>query len=60
VAAKRKPKIKPSKPPTEDKAQSAIFLQTAKSLEVDESGKAFERALNSVIPTKKNAKGVDR
>ena len=34
-------------------AQSRRFVETAKALDVDESGKAFERALNIVIPKQK-------
>ena len=49
MAAKRRPKTKPAKPPNENKAQSAMFLATAKKLEVDESGKAFERALDAIV-----------
>lgn len=53
MAANRRPKKKPEKPPTENKAQSAVFLQTAKNLGVDESGKAFELAIETIArPTK--------
>lgn len=50
MPANRKPRVKKPKarPPTKDPAQSAIFLKMAKGLEVDESGKAFERALAAV------------
>jgi hypothetical protein len=54
MAAKRKSKAKKKSQPirTKDPAQSARFLATAKSLEVDESGEAFERALSVVVPKK--------
>jgi len=45
MAGKRKPKLK-------DKAQSRRFIETAKHLEVDESGKLFEQATRIVIPPK--------
>lgn len=32
----------------DDKEQSARFAETARKLEVDESGKAFELALNTI------------
>ena len=50
MAASKKPKVKPAKPPTEDAAQSAVFLQTSKNLGVDESGAAFAKALTQVLP----------
>lgn len=33
--------------------QSQRFVETARALECDESGKTFERALNVVVPTKR-------
>jgi hypothetical protein len=56
MAAKQKSKSKRKKTPstrTTDPAQSARFLEIAKKLEVDESGEAFERALDAVVPKKK-------
>ena len=50
MAASRKPKVKPAKPLSENKAQSAVFLQTAKDLQVDESGALFDGALNAIAP----------
>jgi hypothetical protein len=38
---------------TTDPAQSARFLEMAKKLEVDESGEAFRRAVDTLIPSKK-------
>lgn len=46
MAAKRK-----RKPKLEDKAQSRRFVETARKLESDESGKSFERVLNSIAAT---------
>jgi hypothetical protein len=50
-AKKRKP-IKPDNP-----VQSARFIAAAKELGVDESGKAFELAMDVLIPTKHKPKG---
>lgn len=38
---------------TTDPAQSARFLETAKKLEADESGEAFSRAVDVLIPKPK-------
>ena len=40
------------KAPVEDKAQSARFIAEAKRLGVDETGAAFERALEVFAPKK--------
>ena len=55
MAAKQKSKSKKPRKRirTTDPAQSARFLEMAKKLEVDESGEAFSRALDAVIPKKK-------
>jgi len=48
---KGKPKKqKPTKP--DNPAQSARFIESAKSLGVDESGKDFERLLDKLMPKK--------
>lgn len=39
--------------PTTDPGQYARFLEMAKKLETDESGAAFERALDAVVKKKK-------
>jgi hypothetical protein len=49
AAKKRKKKS----PPRSDAKQSSRFLETAKKLEVDESGAAFARALDAVVPKPK-------
>lgn len=43
---------KKPKPEPDDKEQSSRFVETAKSLGVDESGKNFDRAMNLVAPSK--------
>ena len=50
MPANRKPRVKKPKaaPTTKDPAQSAIFLKAAKGLDVDESGKAFEKAMHAI------------
>lgn len=42
--AKPKPKAKP------DRGQGARFIETARELEVDEAGEAFEKAIRSIMP----------
>ena len=43
------PKKAKPKPQVSDKEQSERFKETARELEVDESGKEFERALGRII-----------
>ena len=59
VGAKRKSpsKTKRKRTPTTDPAQSARFLEAAKSLGVDESGESFERALDAVVPKAPKKRG---
>lgn len=38
--------------------QSQRFVETAKALEADESGKAFENAIGSIVSAKDSAKVV--
>lgn len=40
---------KKSKPPDQVK-QSQLFVETAKAIEVDESGKAFELVFKKIVP----------
>jgi len=42
----------PKAPATEDKEQSARFVEAARELEVDESGESFKRAVERIIPAK--------
>jgi hypothetical protein len=44
---KRKPKGKPDNP-----AQSRKFIEAAKRLGVDQTGEAFQRALDKLVPKK--------
>jgi hypothetical protein len=46
-----KPKAKP-KPKFTDKAQSERFIETARKLGVEETGEAFERAFEKIVPVK--------
>lgn len=41
---------KARKPKEDQKAQSARFIESARTVGVDESGKEFERALNRIVP----------
>lgn len=45
---------KQQKPIPDDAEQSKRFEEDAKRLEVDESGKSFERAIGVVVPPKKS------
>lgn len=49
----RKKKRSQKRTRTTDPAQYARFLEMAKKLETDESGAAFERALDAVVRKKK-------
>ena len=40
-------------PATEDKEQSARFIEAARKLETDESGADFDKAVSRILPTKK-------
>jgi hypothetical protein len=46
---------KKAKPKLTDKEQSERFKQTARELGVDESGEDFERALDKIMPVKKQS-----
>jgi hypothetical protein len=43
------PKKKKAKPKLTDKEQSERFIETARSLDADESGKEFERTVKKII-----------
>jgi hypothetical protein len=46
-----------TKPKAEDKEQSSRFIETAKKLEADESGKAFDKVVGAVLPvTRKDSR----
>jgi hypothetical protein len=46
------------KPKPDDPEQSKRFIETAKALESDETGEAFERAFKKVVSTKTPKKGA--
>ena len=48
------------KPKPDDPKQSERFVETAHKLEVDESGKSFERALRKVAPKKEQPKRTEK
>ena len=48
------PKKAKPKPKLSDKEQSERFKQTARELEVDESGDAFEKAFKRIVRTDKD------
>jgi hypothetical protein len=41
------------KPKPDDPEQSKRFVETAREIEADETGEAFERALRKIVPSKK-------
>lgn len=41
---------KAKKPKETQEAQSARFIETARKIGVDESGKEFERAISRIVP----------
>jgi hypothetical protein len=43
------PKKKKAKPKLTDKKQSERFIETARKLRVDESGKDFDRAIQTIL-----------
>ena len=55
ATGKPKPR-KRSKIKRTDKEQSARFIAAAKELGLDETGDAFERAMNTLVPRKPKAK----
>jgi hypothetical protein len=50
---KRRPEAKPPPSKPDDPAQSKRFVETARKIEADETGEAFRRALEKIVPTKK-------
>jgi hypothetical protein len=49
VPKRKQPELKP-------KEQFKRFVETAREIEVDESGKEFERVFKKVVPPKRDAK----
>ena len=51
---KEKPEAKPLQPPKpDDPEQSKRFVETAREIEADESGEAFRRAFEKIVPSKR-------
>lgn len=46
-------KGKKRRPKPDNPAQSERFIAAAKALSADESGKAFKRAMNKIVPRKR-------
>jgi hypothetical protein len=46
----KKPKAKPAPQKPDDPAQSKRFVETAREIEADESGEAFRRAFEKIVP----------
>lgn len=53
MAQHRKAKSKRKDQKNTDKEQSERFKKTARDLQADESGEAFRRAFDKIVPTKK-------
>lgn len=51
TAAKARTGSRKAQASTEDKEQSARFIEAARELEADESGEAFERAASHILKT---------
>jgi hypothetical protein len=51
-----KPKSRKQKTEPDDPVQSARFIESAKALGVDETGAAFKRALDTLLPKKRAKK----
>jgi hypothetical protein len=54
MKTKRTPVPKPKRrtPKPDDPAQSKRFVETAREIEADETGEAFRRALEKIVPPK--------
>jgi len=53
---KRKPAAKPPVPKPDDPEQSKRFVDTARTIGADETGEAFRRAFEKIVPPKRPAK----
>lgn len=50
---KPKPRAAPTAPPKpDDPEQSKRFVETARELEADETGEAFRRAFEKIVPSR--------
>lgn len=48
------------KPDKDDKEQSQRFVETAKELEADKSGRSFHKAVRSIAPNDSTSKAQDK
>jgi hypothetical protein len=55
MAQRPKAKPNPKGRKSTEKSQAARFREAARTAEVDESGKAFERAFAKIIPQKRRS-----
>jgi hypothetical protein len=49
----RRPAGKAKKPKEDQKAQSERFIEAARAISVDETGREFEKALINILPKRK-------
>ena len=52
MKTKQRPSRKPASQKPDDPAQSKRFVETAREIEADESGDAFRRAFEKIVPPK--------
>jgi hypothetical protein len=52
MTEKPKPEPKRQNPKPDDPEQSKRFIETARQIEADESGDAFRRAFEKIVPQK--------
>jgi hypothetical protein len=52
MRTKPKPKTQAPNTKPDDPEQSKRFVETAREIEADESGEAFQRALERIVPPK--------
>jgi hypothetical protein len=53
MRTKRKPAAKPRDSKPDDPEQSKRFVETAREIEADETGEAFRRAFEKIVPPKR-------
>jgi hypothetical protein len=58
MAQRPKVKRKQRRPKDTDPYQSERFIETARKLGVDESGKAFDRAFKKLVPPRQSSKST--
>ena len=60
MKTKRKPDaVKPPAPKPDDPDQSKRFIDAARQIEADETGEAFRRAFEKIVPVKSVAPKAD-